>query len=117
MNKILLLFSGLIFSLTSQAQNKTFGIGVPTPNPNAALHVESPTNNQGFILPRITTAQRNAMNASLSANDNGLLVYDSDLKSIFIWNTSVWFLPYKTKFVISDPNSIDSALTAKTYSN
>jgi hypothetical protein len=93
-----LLISWSHFSL---AQNKTLGVGVTTPNANAALHVESPGANQGFIMPRLTTLQRNAMTAVLTAADNGLMLYDTDLKSVFLWNGAAWAstgkltLPYK----------------------
>lgn len=72
------------------AQNKTLGVGVPAPNPNAALHVESPTANQGFIMPRLTTVQRLAMNALLTGTDKGLMLYDTDLNTIFIWDGLIW---------------------------
>lgn len=72
------------------AQNKTLSVGTTTPNPNAALHVESPTNNQGAILPRLTTAQRTAMAGILGATDAGILLYDSDLKALFIWDGNSW---------------------------
>jgi hypothetical protein len=77
-----LLFFMFLMAITAVAQNKTLGVGVVTPNPNAALHVESPTANQGFIMPRLTTAQRTATSfvSALAAVDNGLLVYDTDLK-------------------------------------
>ncbi|MCB0493330.1 MAG: hypothetical protein KDC93_13035 [Cyclobacteriaceae bacterium] len=74
--------------LTAYAQNKTLGVGVATPNPNAALHVESPTNNQGMIMPRLTTVQRTGM--TLGAGDNGLMVYDTDLKANYLWNGTAW---------------------------
>ncbi|MFZ1807221.1 MAG: hypothetical protein WAU36_08370 [Cyclobacteriaceae bacterium] len=73
------------------AQNKTLGVGVATPNPNAALHVESPTNNQGMIMPRLTTVQRTGM--VLAAGDNGLMVYDTDLMANYLWNGSAWSNP------------------------
>jgi hypothetical protein len=84
-----LLLAGCVSVL---AQNKTLGVGVTTPNPNAALHVESPTGNQGFILPRLTTAQRTAsgFTSVLGAADNGLMVYDTDLSSVFIWDGASW---------------------------
>jgi hypothetical protein len=104
------------FLNSSFAQNKTFGIGTVTPNPNAVLHVESPTGNQGFIMPRLTTAQRNAMAAlPLTGGEEGMMVYDKDQKKIYIWNGSAWALP--AKYSITDPNSVDTALTAVTYSN
>src|SRR5688500_3580925 len=74
------------------AQNKTLGVGVTTPNPNASLHVESPTGNQGFIMPRMTTTQRfaSAFTSVLGVADKGLMVFDTDLNTIFIWNGSAW---------------------------
>jgi hypothetical protein len=100
----------------SYAQNKTLGVGTPTPNPNAVLHVESPTGNQGFIMPRLTTAQRTAMaSLPLTASEEGMMVYDKDQKKIYIWSGSAWSLP--AKYTVTDANSVDTALTAVTYSN
>lgn len=83
----------LLITFQSMAQNKTLGVGIATPNANAALHVESPTNNQGFIMPRLTSAQRTAMaSLPLTAADDGLLVYDKDVKKIYVWNGSSWQL-------------------------
>src|SRR6478735_9882825 len=77
-------------SLLAIAQNnKTLGVGTPTPSQNAALHVESPTNNQGFIMPRLTTAQRTSI-SPLSASDVGLMVYDTDAKNVFTWDGTTW---------------------------
>lgn len=87
-NKLFLSLLLVVIVTTSYSQNKTLGVGVETPNPNAALHVESPTNNQGMIMPRLTTAQRTAM--SLTTTDKGLLVYDTDLNGIFSWNGASW---------------------------
>jgi hypothetical protein len=91
MRKLLLAGLCLIVNCTVVfAQNKTLGVGVSAPNPNAALHVESPTGNQGFIMPRLTTAQRNAMVSLLTQGDKGLILYDTDLNSIFIWDGLAW---------------------------
>jgi trimeric autotransporter adhesin len=88
------LFVGLLLSFCGSvvAQNKTLGVGVSTPNSNAALHVESPTFNQGFIMPRLTTGQRTSpgFTSILTAADNGLMVYDTDLKTLFIWDGTKW---------------------------
>lgn len=84
---LILIFLALSL-LNAYSQNKTLGVGVATPNPNAALHVESPTNNQGMIMPRLTTVQRTAM--VLGAGDNGLMVYDTDLKGNYIWDGTAW---------------------------
>src|SRR5688500_1725852 len=90
------LFVSLLLSVTFtrsiQAQNRTLGVGVASPNPNAALHVESPTANQGFIMPRLTTAQRTAPGfvSALSTADVGLMVFDLDLVQVFTWDGSQW---------------------------
>ena len=95
MKKIVLLTTGLFFLysyVNAQSPNKTMAIGASNPNPNAVLHVEAPSGNQGFIMPRLTTGQRTApgFTSVLSAADNGLLVYDSTLKTVFLWNGSSW---------------------------
>jgi hypothetical protein len=113
------LFVGFLFlTCTVWAQNKTLGVGVSTPNPNAALHVESPTGNQGFILPRLTTAQRTAtgFTSVLSAADNGLIVYDTDLKGIYIWDGVMWTNSEDGGAKLNYPY-VDTIGTAPTNSN
>jgi hypothetical protein len=50
------------------------GINTSTPHSSAALDIVSPGNNQGVLLPRMTTFQKNAISKPAS----GLLVYDTD---------------------------------------
>lgn len=69
------------------------GIGTTTPNANAVLELKSPGNNQGFLVPRLSTSQRAAIN--LSQSDNGLMVFDSDEGKFYYWQTSQW-LPIKS---------------------
>ncbi|MEP4534141.1 MAG: hypothetical protein ABJ004_13710 [Cyclobacteriaceae bacterium] len=64
------------------------GVGTTTPNSNAVLELVSPNSDQGFLVPRLTTTQRNAM--VLSADENGLLVYDSDENSFYFWADPSW---------------------------
>jgi trimeric autotransporter adhesin len=107
------------------AQNKTLGVGVTTPNPNAALHVESPTVNQGFIMPRLTTAQRTAtgFTSALDADDDGLMVYDTDEKTVFVWDGTAWKTTASGadggpgKFVVNNVNSTEPGLWVETNSN
>lgn len=54
------------------------GINTSTPHTSAALDIQSPNNNQGVLLPRMTTSQKNAITSPAS----GLLVYDTNLKCI-----------------------------------
>jgi hypothetical protein len=58
------------------------GIGTITPNSSAMLDVTSTT--QGMLTPRMTTAQRIA----IATPADGLMVYDTDLKSFFHYNST-----------------------------
>ena len=97
------------------SQNKTLGVGISLPNPNAALHVESPTNNQGFLMPRLTTAQRTSI-SPLSISDVGLMVYDTDAKNVFTWDGTTWRNTNGSagstgKFVVTNPTDTTAALS------
>lgn len=75
-----------IFNASAQV-----GIGTTTPSPHAVLELKSPGNNQGFLVPRLTTAERTAMN-SLTVSDEGMLVFDSDDNKFYYWSGSVWIV-------------------------
>lgn len=80
MKKIIILF--LIFIIF-----KSFGqvgIGTNTPANTAMLEVSS--NNKGFLLPRMTSAQRSAIVSPV----NGLQVYDTNTNSIWYFNGTYW---------------------------
>ena len=57
---IKILTSILILFLVSKAHSQGVGIGVQNPNPNAVLELVSPNNNQGLLVPKMTTAERTA---------------------------------------------------------
>jgi len=96
----LFLFFVSLVNVVANAQNKTFGVGTASPNPNAALHVESPTLNQGMIMPRLTTAQRIAM--TLAGADKGITVYDTDLNTMITWDGVAWVSSSKLIYPYSD---------------
>ncbi|MBP6022114.1 hypothetical protein [Ferruginibacter sp.] len=66
-----ILFAFLFFAASSQAQTNV-GIGTATPEASAKLDVTSTT--QGFLAPRMTAAERNA----IATPATGLLVYQTD---------------------------------------
>ncbi len=82
MQKIILLFPLLASTVVAQAQN--IGIGTQTPHASAQLDVSSTT--RGMLAPRMTTAQRNAIQNPAK----GLLVYDTQINSLFHYNGSAW---------------------------
>lgn len=81
----------LLSVITVSAQNSV-GIGVTNPNPHAVLELVSPTNNQGLLVPKLTTLQRTnaTFTAGLSATDKGLLVFDSDISKFYYWSGTAW---------------------------
>ncbi len=83
---VILLHTQFVFGQSS------VGMGTLTPNPNAVLDLVSPTNNQGLLVPRVTTAQRTSAQFTddLSGSENGLLVFDSDLDLFFYWKDDQW---------------------------
>jgi hypothetical protein len=130
-----LLCVALLLGLTSSvfSQNKSLGVGTNTPNANAALHVESPTNNQGIIIPRLSTAQRSSFSGTLASGDIGLMVFDTDLRVLTIWNGTGWDIGLKTgepiaavnpsasgsagSFIINNTGNNNPALIANTNGN
>jgi hypothetical protein len=83
------IFIGLLF-LSYMASAQT-GIGTNTPNPSAKLEVAA--TDKGFLLPRMTAAQR----AAIITPANGLLVYQTDATTGFYVNTGSAAAPSWTR--------------------
>lgn len=84
MARQILLIAGLFFSVQVIAQT---GIGTTTPHASAKLDITS--TNQGFLPPRMTSAQR----TSISSPAVGLLVYQTDgTAGDYIYNGTTWQL-------------------------
>jgi hypothetical protein len=94
-----LLFFTLGFTVSAQV-----GIGTTTPSSKAVLELKSQTNNQGFLVPRLTTAQRNAI-AGLTSQENGLMVYDSDEQKFYFWQATQWLPIQSGADADSDPGN------------
>ncbi|GIL22817.1 MAG: hypothetical protein BroJett042_13300 [Bacteroidota bacterium] len=109
------------------AQNSV-GIGVINPSPNAVLHLASPGNNQGLIIPQLTTTQRTAaaFQNNLTTNDSGLIVFDTTANAFYFWNGSAWeavSLPQDLQLtgsvltITNNPNATPIDLTPFTGTN
>lgn len=66
-------------------------------SPLAGVQMQIDTTTKGFLIPRHTTIQRNALGALLGATQKGLKVYDTDLSSEYSWDGTAWvsLLPSK----------------------
>lgn len=61
------------------------------PDASAVLDLKSPGNNQGFLIPRLTSSQRKAITSPAV----GLLVYDLDRGTLYLYDGQYW-LPLTT---------------------
>lgn len=64
--------------------NQNVGIGTTDPNGSAVLDLTA--NNKGFLPPRMTTAQRDAINPKPA----GLMIYNTSVNIMQYWNGSSW---------------------------
>ncbi len=60
------------------------GIGTSTPNQSAILELSSTS--KGLLPPRLTTAQRDAINPK----PEGLMIYNLDIHCMQYWNSTMW---------------------------
>ncbi len=107
----ILFLSVFVFScfFAANGQNAV-GIGIINPNKNAVLELVSQGNNQGLLVPRLTTTQRTAASfiSTLTASENGLLIFDSDENKFYFWQVDQW-LPFKTGLELTIGNGINIA--------
>jgi len=80
----------LILSESDLKAQNTVGIGTSSPNQHAVLDLVSPSGNQGILVPRITTSQRQAMASNLGSNESGMVVSHSDMNQFFHWLDDLW---------------------------
>lgn len=82
MKKIICMIAIACIAKVACAQN--IGIGTSTPNASAALEIKA--SNKGLLIPRTSTASRNA----IASPAKGLLVYDTSTSSFWYRNGSAW---------------------------
>lgn len=82
----------IFFCLHRLSAQNSVGIGTQTPNPNAVLELVSPGNDQGLLVPRLTTQQRIAdtFTSRLTDAENGLMVFDIDEGAFYFWVAGQW---------------------------
>jgi hypothetical protein len=61
-------------------------VGIGTQNPHNSAMLEVAATDKGFLLPRMTSVQRNA----ISSPESGLQVYDVNTSSIWYFNGVFW---------------------------
>jgi hypothetical protein len=86
--KTILLATSLLLSHGIFGQNKNVGINTNTPDPSAVLHLES--TDQGLLVPRLTTLERDA----IAAPATGLIIYNIDFLQEELWSGTCWIPSY-----------------------
>ncbi|WP_235294886.1 FG-GAP repeat protein [Portibacter lacus] len=84
---ITILFYFLIFNQSLFGQNNNVGIGTNSPDASSKLEIES--TDQGLLIPRLSSDARKAINSPAP----GLLVYDTDKRTIYLFDGQKW-LPF-----------------------
>jgi hypothetical protein len=81
----------MVSETTTKAQT-VIGMGTEQPNPNAVLELVPEQGNQGFLAPRLTSAQRQASSFTgrLTSADHGLLVFDINEGKFYYWFDGAW---------------------------
>lgn len=88
-HKIIIFFISFFCYTTVFAQ---LGIGTKTPSESAILEMSS--TKQGFLPPRMTTAQRDVINGGKIAE--GLVIYNTDEKCLQYWDGAEWLCNSKS---------------------
>lgn len=78
----------LLLIVVSPVWAQQIGINTTTVHSSAVLQVESTT--RGFLIPRLTTTARLAINTSTPAPATGLLVFDIDTNTFWYYNSTEW---------------------------
>lgn len=73
-----ILFAIIFFACFTGISSAQTGINTKTPDPSAALEVQSPDGTKGLLMPRLTTTQKTAMPSPAT----GLIVYDITSKCV-----------------------------------
>ncbi len=89
MKRIFFLFT-LCLCNAVMAQEGTVGIGTQNPNRKAVLHLVARNSNQGLLVPTLSTQERVDFGTQLTAEENGMIVYDSAMNKLFYWMVDRW---------------------------
>jgi hypothetical protein len=71
----------------SNINNNGTNIGIGTTTPNVSAKLEIASTKQGFLPPRMTTAQRD----SIISPALGLTIFNTTVNCLQWWNNSIWF--------------------------
>jgi hypothetical protein len=83
MRKISVFLLAFLFLSELHAQP---GIGIGTTSPNSSAMLDVVSTSKGFLMPRMTSAQR----AAIATPAAGLMVYETTSNTVWVYNGSTW---------------------------
>ena len=86
--KLSVLITAIIVLFAGGIATAQVGIDTPTPNANSSLDLGA--TDRGLLLNRITTADRTTLGGLIGAGEKGMIVFDTDLDQIFLWDGGGW---------------------------
>ena len=95
MKSFLFLFPFFLLNLA------TAQVGIGTTNPDASSVLEVKSTVGGFLPPRMTTAQRDAITSPAI----GLMIFNTTINCVEWWNGSLWYNGCGTTFQATIPNN------------
>ena len=74
----------MVLGGTTEASRVSVGVGTNAPDQDASLELDE--SDRGFLVNRLTNAERAALAANLEANDEGMMVYDLEDQALYTWD-------------------------------
>jgi hypothetical protein len=87
-NHQLLFILGLII-IAHLSLGQGIGIGTPSPNASAMLHITSPTNNRGLLIPSFSVGQIPLI--AVSSASEGVFFFDPSLNKFCFYHSGSWY--------------------------
>jgi hypothetical protein len=94
------------------ATNHSLGLGITTPNVTSILDLTSST--KGFLAPRMTTAQRDAIVSPAT----GLMIYNTTTNALNVFNGTIWVFVGGSDYtnLTPTPNTVGGITAGSTFS-
>lgn len=80
----------ILMALAAYTANAQVRIATDQGAAHSKSMLEINSTDKGLLIPRLTTAQRTAITATADATADGLLVYDTDLKALYVYSGAAW---------------------------
>jgi hypothetical protein len=80
--------NAMVLGGASATDRVSVGIGTSTPNTSASLTLAD--SDKGFLMNRMTTAQRTTFGGTIGTSEQGMAVYDTDINALYTWDGTAW---------------------------